>query len=114
MLKEAEVMNKPLKKVSSAGMPKMSQTITLTIISTLFLLGVSACSTTTPETPQNAIVAVATPTNTLPPPKLPVALPNGKVPNSLVDAGEYGENIYDTAKANNWTKVAAKLASLKN
>lgn len=35
------------------------------------------------------------------------------MPKSLVDAGEYGENLYDLAKANDWKKADAKLASLK-
>lgn len=36
-----------------------------------------------------------------------------KVPVSLSDAGEYGENTYDMAKAKNWTKAAEKLHELK-
>jgi hypothetical protein len=35
------------------------------------------------------------------------------VPPSLADAGEYGENIYDYAKANDWKKADNKLAALK-
>jgi hypothetical protein len=34
-------------------------------------------------------------------------------PASLADAGEYGENIYDYAKANDWSNAAVKLAALK-
>lgn len=40
-------------------------------------------------------------------------LSTGKVPVSLSDAGEYGENTYDMAKANDWTKAAEKLRELK-
>ena len=36
-----------------------------------------------------------------------------KVPVPLSDAGEYGENTYDMAKAKNWTKAAEKLHELK-
>jgi hypothetical protein len=35
------------------------------------------------------------------------------VPTSLADAGEYGENIYDYAKANNWKNAEARLRALK-
>src|SRR5437868_5244661 len=37
-----------------------------------------------------------------------------KVPASVTDAGEYGENIYDAAKGGDWTTAAKKLDSLKN
>ena len=36
------------------------------------------------------------------------------VPTSLSNAGEYGENIYDYAKANDWKNAGAKLAVLKD
>lgn len=36
------------------------------------------------------------------------------VPASLVNAGEYGENIYDYAKANDWKNANAKLAALRD
>jgi hypothetical protein len=36
------------------------------------------------------------------------------VPTSLSNAGEYGENIYDYAKANDWKNADAKLAALKD
>jgi len=35
-------------------------------------------------------------------------------PASLANAGEYGENIYDFAKANDWKNAAVKLAALKD
>ncbi|MGI8637728.1 MAG: hypothetical protein ACR2KZ_20195, partial [Segetibacter sp.] len=35
------------------------------------------------------------------------------VPPSLAQMGEYGENIYDAAKAKNWKEADAKLAALK-
>jgi len=35
------------------------------------------------------------------------------VPNGLVDAGEFGENIYDAAKAGDWKTAEAKLNELK-
>jgi hypothetical protein len=36
-----------------------------------------------------------------------------KVPEALVDVGEFGENVYDLAKANDWIKAAAKFKDLK-
>jgi hypothetical protein len=35
------------------------------------------------------------------------------VPTSLADAGEFGENIYDYAKANDWKNAGVKLAALR-
>jgi uncharacterized protein YcbX len=34
-------------------------------------------------------------------------------PTSLTNAGEYGENVYDYAKANDWKNADVKLAALK-
>lgn len=36
-----------------------------------------------------------------------------KVPAALTDAGEFGENIYDAAKANDWKTANHKLTELK-
>jgi hypothetical protein len=36
------------------------------------------------------------------------------VPTSLSDAGEYGENIYDYAKANDWKNAEARFGTLKD
>lgn len=36
-----------------------------------------------------------------------------KVPTALTDAGEFGENIYDAAKANDWKTANVKLTELK-
>jgi hypothetical protein len=37
-----------------------------------------------------------------------------KVPDSLVDVGELGENVYDLSKAGDWAKVTEKLSGLKD
>ncbi|WP_315791249.1 sporulation protein YpjB [Fischerella sp. JS2] len=37
-----------------------------------------------------------------------------KVPTSLSQVSEYGESVYDMAKANDWTKATANLTSLEN
>jgi hypothetical protein len=36
-----------------------------------------------------------------------------KVPGSVTDAGEFGENIFDSAKGEDWPTVAQKLESQK-
>jgi hypothetical protein len=36
------------------------------------------------------------------------------VPTSLSNAGEYGENVYDFAKANDWKNADVKLAALRD
>src|ERR1700730_11036689 len=36
------------------------------------------------------------------------------VPISLSNAGEYGENVYDYAKANDWKNADVKLAALRD
>lgn len=36
------------------------------------------------------------------------------MPASLASLGEYGENIYDAAKAKKWTEAAAKFSALKS
>lgn len=74
----------------------------------IVLMGLSGCSTLSP-TAANANRTVSTTNNGTP------ANTAGEIPpKSLADAGEYGENIYDFAKANDWKRTDVKLASLKN
>ncbi len=35
------------------------------------------------------------------------------IPKALVDAGEYGENLYDAAKANDWASARKRLRALQ-
>ncbi len=70
----------------------------------------SACSSSSPGANKTTSNAATVPPDTPRPAKTGAA----SVPKSLVDAGEYGENIYDYAKANDWKKVDAKLAALKD
>lgn len=44
----------------------------------------------------------------------PAATNTNSVPTSVSQVGEYGENIYEAAQANNWTQATAKLTSLKD
>ena len=78
----------------------------------LLALGLSACSSgSRSETNTNSAgtkmsnAAAGTP--------MTVNIKTETVPKSLMDAGEYGENIYDYAKANDWKKAEARIAALK-
>ena len=74
------------------------------VIVVVGMIGSSACSfrshravsASTPRTPDSANSAGAS------------------VPKSVFDAGEYGENIYDYAKVNDWQRAGDKLAALKD
>lgn len=76
-----------------------------------------ACGVSKIETNANttsAPVAVNKQTNNAVPEKpAVVGTNNGKMPTAITDAGEFAENIYDYAKAKNWTKAEAKLSSLE-
>jgi hypothetical protein len=75
---------------------------------------VSACSSTSSRATN---IPRAQPTGTqvtTPPGSASVSKPAEKsVPTSLSNAGEYGENVYDYAKANDWKNAEVKLAALK-
>lgn len=79
----------------------------------IVMVGLSSCSTPSrQDVSANANASQTTVSNresTKAPPKKSDTTP----PKALVDAGEYGENVYDMAKANDWTKAAAKLNLLK-
>src|SRR5882762_2474353 len=78
----------------------------IALIGFLFLW-FNACSSSSPDTANtNKAATPATPSPTL--------TRTESVPASLSNAGEYGENIYDYAKANDWKKADAKLAALKD
>jgi hypothetical protein len=71
----------------------------------------SACS---PE--RSSTNAAATPSE-VPATPSPAATATGtagsSVPTPLADAGEFGENVYDYAKANDWKNADARLAALR-
>jgi hypothetical protein len=78
--------------------------LALIVFLTIWLNGCSSASpgaakTNKAVTPPNASSAVTT---------------DGNVPASLSNAGEYGENVYDYAKANDWKNAGAKVAALKD
>jgi hypothetical protein len=73
----------------------------------------NACSSG-PQTAANSNNAAGTTSNTAATPATasPTATTKEIVPTSLSNAGEYAENIYDYAKANDWKNANVKLASL--
>ena len=81
----------------------------------LWMIGVSACSPDSPHgggstdgaaTP-SAVAAKASPSASA------AGTAGGSVPPPLTAAGEYGENVYDYAKANDWKNAEARIALLK-
>src|SRR5258707_7401672 len=74
----------------------------------LLALGLGACS----SGPQSGNDANSAGTKVSNAPTGTPATVNTKaepVPKSLVDAGEYAENIYDYTKANDWQKAEARI-----
>src|SRR5882762_6567275 len=75
----------------------------------------TACSSA-PRNAANTSKAATTATSTQATPATANAAVNteARVPTSLSNAGEYGENVYDYAKANDWKNADVKLAALKD
>jgi hypothetical protein len=70
------------------------------------MIWLNACSSSSQNKTSNtaATTAAASSVNTT----------GASVPASLANAGEYGENVYDYAKANDWKNAEVKLAALKD
>ncbi len=73
----------------------------------LLTIGLSACSSGSQD------AAKTSKSSTSPAATSPVNTKAESVPTSLADAGEYGENVYDYAKARDWKNAEVKLAALK-
>jgi hypothetical protein len=71
------------------------------------MIWLSACSSGSPG-PAGTNKAVTPPTASS------AVTTQGSVPTSLANAGEYGENVYDYAKANDWKNANIKVAALKD
>jgi hypothetical protein len=83
-----------------------SRSLVVTALIGFLILWFNACSSSAPDTANtNKAATPATPSPTL--------TKTESVPASVANAGEYGENIYDYAKANDWKNADAKLAALK-
>ena len=97
--------------VISVRGPKVFLWAAVLVIGVGALAGLTGCGKlpTATDTSSNApTAAVGTPAS-------PAAAPNqsAAMPASLASLGEYGENIYDAAKAKKWTEAAAKFSALK-
>jgi hypothetical protein len=64
----------------------------------------SACSSASPHAKKKAAASTTS----------SAAVTGENVPASLVNAGEYGENVYDYAKANDWKNASVKVAALRD
>jgi len=71
------------------------------------VIWLNACSSGSPD-------AAKTNKAVTPPASSSAATTRGSVPTSLSNAGEYGENVYDYAKANDWKNADVKVAALKD
>jgi len=71
------------------------------------VIWLNACSSGSPD-------AAKTSKAVTPPASSSAATTRGSVPTSLSNAGEYGENVYDYAKANDWKNADVKVAALKD
>jgi len=71
------------------------------------MIWLSACSSGSPD-------AAKTNKAVTPPSASSAVTTEESVPASLSNAGEYGENVYDYAKAKNWKNANSKVAALKD
>ena len=71
------------------------------------MIWLSACSSGSPG-------AAGTNKAVAPPTASSAVTTQESVPTSLANAGEYGENVYDYAKANDWKNANLKVAALKD
>jgi hypothetical protein len=105
-------MKTQLTPENSERMKTISLLVTLLAVM-IVVVGLSSCSTpSTQDTSVNANAPQTTAGNKEGV-KTPPKNTGGTPPKTLADAGEYGENVYDMAKANNWAKAMAKLNLLK-
>ena len=77
------------------------------------IIGLNACSS---GSPSDANTRANTSVNTSKPSATPASAAvttEERLPVSLSDAGEYGENVYDYAKANDWKNADVKVAALR-
>jgi hypothetical protein len=91
-------------------------TVALGVVAVIafLLIWLNACSYVSQSAGNSNKAAAQTSDTSAPPASAsPVNTAGESVPTSLSDAGEYGENIYDYAKARDWKNVEARLGTLK-
>src|SRR5882762_8088011 len=77
------------------------------LIAALLMSWFTACSSVSPGAAKTTKAA-------MPPTASSAVTKTESVPTSLANAGEYGENVYDYAKANDWKNSNIKVAALKD
>jgi hypothetical protein len=82
----------------------------------ILMIWLNACSSVSQSAGNSDKAAAKTVDTPAAPPASasPVSTTGESVPTSLADAGEYGENVYDYAKANDWKNADIKLAALND
>ena len=84
--------------------------IAMIVLLTIWFTACSSASLSSANKPQTKGDAPAATTASI-----SASKPAGEnVPTSLSNAGEYGENVYDYAKANDWQNADVKVAALKD
>jgi hypothetical protein len=79
-----------------------------------FMIWLNACSSTSSSTSNLRKAAPTANTPAATPAAASATVPAAEsVPQSLANAGEYGENVYDYAQANDWKNADVKLAALR-
>jgi hypothetical protein len=79
----------------------------MALISALLMIWFTACSSVSP--------GAAKPNETAKPPTASTAVTKTEsAPTSLANAGEYGENVYDYAKVNDWKNADVRLLALRD
>jgi hypothetical protein len=93
-------------------------TVALGVVAVIVFLMIwlNACSSVSPGAAKtNKAAAATTSTQAATPGSASAAvITEESVPTSLSNAGEYGENVYDYAKANDWKSADVKLAALRD
>jgi hypothetical protein len=82
------------------------------VVSICLMIGLNACMSSSRNT-GNQTVVTAQPSAPVPQNASSPLTPQESVPASLANAGEFGENVYDYAKANDWKNANVKLAALR-
>lgn len=105
-------MNTQFTSENSEWMKTVSLIVVLLAV-ILVMAGLSGCSTPSGQDVSANANAPQTAASRKGDMKVPPKDSGSTPPKALADAGEYGENVYDMAKANDWAKAAKKLSLLK-
>lgn len=107
-----EMMNTQFTSENSEWIKTVSLIVTLLAV-IIIMVGLSGCSTASRQDASANTNAPQTMAGNKEGPPAPPKNNDKTPPKALADAGEYGENVYDMAKASDWSKATAKLNLLK-